>query len=172
MREGDGSISCWQAAGASLQVALLNLHEAGALSGGGEEEAAAASAPAAARHAWRRYRDLLQGTLAGYSTGVAEDRRRLGLGGAAPTASDARGVVVDAGGAAVTPLPPPNGASRVAAEGEAAAAALPPRTRLALEFRLSQKAISAASRPHLGRISAASRLNLGRISAASRPHLV
>ena len=123
MREGDGTVSSWQPAGPPLQAALLRLAEAGDLDdsadseggeGGAAEAAEAAEAPSAVRRAWHRYRDLLKGSLDGYSTTIAQDREALGLTGGARSSA-----------------PPP------AEEGHG----LPPRTRLAIEFRLSQKSL-------------------------------
>ena len=107
MREGDGSVSSWQPAGNRLQAALLSLATKGRLPA---EPDAAGEDPnsAAAKAAASQYRALLQGTLDGYSTSIAEDRTALGLVG------DGLG---------------------------AAPEELPPRTRLAMQFRLSQKTL-------------------------------
>jgi len=80
------------------------------------EAAAAPPPPSAAKLAWLTYRGLLEGTVAGYSTSAAQDREALGLG-----------AIAGAGGGGEAP--------------ESEGATMPPRTRLALEFRLSQKAL-------------------------------
>lgn len=80
MRDADGSASAWQPAGPALQAALQALAEADALPAA---LVAAADLPAAAEAeaeavGLASYRQLLQATLDGYSTSVAEDRDALG----------------------------------------------------------------------------------------------
>ena len=147
MREGDGRVSRWQSAGAPLQAALLSLAEAGALSAAEAGAAAGAcQAPGSGWLAWGAYKKALSTTLNGYSTSVAQDREALGTAPALSTTLNgySTSVAQDREALGTAPaLGSAAGATAAAGQEQAPsrALALPPRARLAREFRLSQKVL-------------------------------
>jgi len=82
MCEADGTPSSWQYAGQKLQAAMLRLAESGMLPPQ-SYEANHSDDVAPTVRALAAYRGMLEGTLSGYSTTVAEDRMALGLAGGA-----------------------------------------------------------------------------------------
>ena len=140
MREGDGRVSRWQAAGAPLQAALLSLAEAAALSTAEAGAAAGAcQAPGSGWLAWGAYKKALSTTLNGYSTSIAQDRQALGT---APVLGSAVGSTLGpAGGFVNGGFVNGGGSSTDKEQASSRALALPPRARLAFEFRLSQKVL-------------------------------
>ena len=145
MREGDGRVSRWQAAGAPLQAALLSLAEAAALSTAEAGAAAGAcQAPGSGWLAWGAYKKALSTTLNGYSTSIAQDRQALGtapvLGSAVGSTLGPDGGFVN-GGFVNGGFVNGGGSSTDKEQASSRALALPPRARLAFEFRLSQKVL-------------------------------
>ena len=150
MREGDGRVSRWQAAGAPLQAALLSLAEAAALSTAEAGAAAGAcQAPGSGWLAWGAYKKALSTTLNGYSTSIAQDRQALGtapvLGSAVGSTLGPAGGFVNGGfvngGFVNGGFVNGGGSSTDKEQASSRALALPPRARLAFEFRLSQKVL-------------------------------
>ena len=126
MRDGDGSPSGWQTPGPRLEAALHALAKDGMLpasSGTGQsDDDSAAGTSSVPMHAWVTYKQLFQGTLGAYTTTIAQDRAALGLDGA----SGGGGGGAELGGGEDNGEP---------------LQALAPRARLALQFRLAQKAL-------------------------------
>ena len=111
MREGDGRVSRWQSAGAPLQAALLSLAEAVALSAA--EAGAAAGACQAPGSGWLAW-------------GAYKKALSTTLSGYSTSVAQDREAL---------------GTAPVLGSAPLRALALPPRARLACEFRLSQKVL-------------------------------